>query len=106
MQSLYENKPLRYALMCAAAGVIYLAAEIDPSFNSSFELVPFPPTVTLVIFYSDRTLVFNNYVVRDSSRFYGVMDTRAIVLVFVQHTRDCALNKAIQRPSLTTDKSC
>jgi hypothetical protein len=42
MESLYENKPLRYCLMFAAGAVLFLTAEIDPTFNESFELVPFP----------------------------------------------------------------
>lgn len=42
MASLSENKPLRNALAFATAGVVGLALEIMPDFNTEFELVLFP----------------------------------------------------------------
>lgn len=53
MESVKENRGLFYCLLFTAAFTIALAAEVDPTWNASLQLVPWPNEMVCML-YGDR----------------------------------------------------
>lgn len=48
MESLAENKPLLYSVMASGGAILALAMGIVPDIANQFEIVDFPPDVSLL----------------------------------------------------------